>query len=71
MELLQKAASLNPARGDINLQLGTLLREEGKLKDAEKALELAKRAGAPQADCDRELSIVYGKLGEEAAGKAR
>jgi len=70
VELLQKAASLNPARGDINLQLGILLREEGKLKDAEKALEAAKKAGAPQAECDRELSVVYGKLSEEAAGKA-
>ncbi|HYA40990.1 MAG TPA: tetratricopeptide repeat protein [Syntrophobacteraceae bacterium] len=70
-ELLLKAASLNPDRGDINLQLGILLREQGRLKDAEKALEAAKKAGAPQAECDRELSILYGKLSEEAAGKAR
>ena len=69
--LLQKAASLDPARGDINLLLGKLLMEEGKLKDAERALDAAKKAGAPQAECDRELSIVYGKLSEEAAGKAR
>jgi tetratricopeptide (TPR) repeat protein len=69
--LLQKAASLEPARGDINLLLGKLLREEGKLKDAEKALELARKTGAPLAECDRELSTVYGKLCEEAAGKTR
>jgi len=69
--LLQKAASLEPARGDINLLLGRLLREEGKLKDAEKALELARKTGAPLAECDRELSIVYGKLCEEAAAKTR
>jgi Tfp pilus assembly protein PilF len=69
--LLQKAASLDPARGDINLLLGELLLEEGKLKDAEKALELAAKTGAPSAECDRELSIVYGKLCEEAAAKSR
>ena len=66
-ELLQKAASLDPARGDIQLRLGTLLREEGKLKDAEKTLEQAKTAGAPPAECDLELSLVYGELCEEAA----
>jgi hypothetical protein len=44
-----------------------LLREEGKLKDAEKALEQAKMAGAPTAQCDLELSMVYGKLCEEAS----
>ena len=69
--LLQKAASLDPARGDINLLLGKLLLEEGKLKDAEKALELARKTGAPPAECDRELYIVYGKLREEAAAKTR
>lgn len=68
IRMLQKAASLDPARGDINLLLGTLLREEGRLKDAEKALELARKTGAPPAECDRELAIVYGKLSEEAAG---
>ena len=69
--LLQKAASLDPARGDINLLLGKLLLEEGKLKDAEKALELARKTGAPSAECDRELSIVYGKLCEQAGAKTR
>jgi tetratricopeptide (TPR) repeat protein len=69
--LLQKAASLDPARGDINLLLGKLLMEEGKLKDAEKAFELARKTGASSAECDRELSIVYGKLCEEAAAKTR
>jgi tetratricopeptide (TPR) repeat protein len=69
--LLQKAASLDPARGDINLLLGKLLLEEGKLKEAENAIELARKTGAPSAECDRELSIVYGKLCEEAAGKTR
>lgn len=71
VDLLQKAASLDPARGDINLLLGELLMEEGKLKDAEKAFELARKTGAPSAECDRELSIVYGKLSEEAAAKTR
>ena len=28
---------------------------------------LARNTGAPPAECDRELSIVYGKLCEEAA----
>jgi tetratricopeptide (TPR) repeat protein len=70
LELLRKAENLDPASGDIKLKLGILLREDGKLKDAEKALEGAKTAGAPQAECDRELSIVYGRLSEEAAGKA-
>ncbi len=65
--MLQKAASLAPARGDINFLLGKLLREEGRLKDAEKALEQARNTGAPPAECDRELSIVYGKLCEQAA----
>ena len=60
-----------PARGDINLLLGKLLREEGQLKDAENALELARKSGAPPAECDRELSIVYWELCEEAAAKAR
>ena len=69
--LLQKAAGLDPASGDINLLLGKLLLEEGKLKDAEKALELARKTGAPPAECDRELCIVYGKLREEAAAKTR
>jgi tetratricopeptide (TPR) repeat protein len=69
--LLQKAANLAPGRGDINLLLGKLLMEEGKLKDAEKALELARKTGAPSAECDRELSIVYGKLCEEAGAKCR
>lgn len=69
--LLQKAANLDPARGDINLLLGKLLREEGQLKDAENALELARKSGAPPAECDRELSIVYWELCEEAAAKAR
>ncbi len=69
--LLQKAASLDPARGDINLLLGKLLLEEGKLKEAENVIELARKTGAPSAECDRELSIVYGKLCEEAAGKTR
>ncbi len=71
VDLLQKAASLEPGRGDINLLLGKLLLEEGKLKDAEKALVLAGKTGAPSAECDRELSIVYGKLCEEAAAKTR
>lgn len=65
--LLQKAASLDPANGDIQLHLGLLLLEEGKFKDAEKALEQAKLTGAPMTECDFELSIVYGKLCEEAA----
>ena len=69
--LLQKAASLDPAGGDINLLLGKLLREEGRLKDAEKAFELARKTGAPSAECDRELSIVYGELCEETAAKNR
>jgi tetratricopeptide (TPR) repeat protein len=66
-ELLQKAARLAPDRGDIKLLLGRLLREEGKFKDAENALEEARKTGAPSVECDRELSIVYGKLCEEAA----
>lgn len=65
--LLQKAAKLDPSSGDINLLLGILLREDGKLKEAEKALETARRSGAPPGECDRELSLVYGKLGEQAA----
>jgi Tfp pilus assembly protein PilF len=65
--LLEKAASLAPDRGDIKLRLGRLLREEGKYKDAEKTLEEAIKAGAPRNECDRELSIVYGKLYEEAS----
>jgi Tfp pilus assembly protein PilF len=69
--LLQKALSIDPARGDINLLLGRLLSGEGKLKEAEAALEQAKKTGAPPAECDRELSIVYGKLSEQAAAKAR
>jgi tetratricopeptide (TPR) repeat protein len=71
VEMLQKAASLAPARGDIKLLLGKLLREEGRLKDAEKTLELAKKTGAPPVECDRELSIVYGKLCEECAAKTK
>jgi len=66
-ELLQKAAELSPDRGDIKLLLGRLLREEGKLKDAEKTLEDARKTGAPPVECDRELSMVYGKLCEEAS----
>ncbi|MFZ0928362.1 MAG: tetratricopeptide repeat protein [Syntrophobacteraceae bacterium] len=69
--LLQKAANLDPARGDINLLLGELLLEDGKLKEAENAFELARKTGAPLAECDRELSIVYGKLCEEAACKTK
>lgn len=68
--LFQKAAAIDPSRGDIQLTLGRLLREEGKFKESEKVLERARKAGAPQAECDRELSIVYGKLSEEAATKA-
>lgn len=67
VDMLQKAASLDPARGDINFLLGKLLCEAGRLKDAEKALVLARNTGAPPAECDRELSVVYGKLCEEAA----
>jgi len=67
VELLQKAARLAPDRGDINLLLGRLLREEGKFKDAEKALEEARKTGASPVECDRELSMVYGKLCEEAS----
>jgi len=69
--LLQKAASLDLGKGDINLLLGELLLEDGKLKEAENAFELARKTGAPLAECDRELSIVYGKLCEEAACKTR
>lgn len=65
--LLWKAAILDPSRGDIKLKLGALLLDEGKLKDAEDVLEQARKAGAPPAECDRELSIVYGKLCDEAA----
>ena len=36
--MLQKAVSLDPARCDANFLLGKLLCEEGRLKDAEKAL---------------------------------
>ena len=71
VEMLKKAVALDPARGDINLQLGILLREVGNLKDAEKALELAQKTGAPQPECDRELAVVYRELSEKAAGKAR
>jgi Tfp pilus assembly protein PilF len=66
VDMLQKAASLDPARCDTNILLGKLLCEAGRLKDAEKALLQARNAGAPPAECDRELSIVYGKLCEEA-----
>ncbi|MHC1728612.1 MAG: tetratricopeptide repeat protein [Syntrophobacteraceae bacterium] len=68
--LLRKAVTLKPGRGDIHFLLGRLLREEGKFKAAEKALEEAAKAGAPQRECERELSIVYGKLWEEASAKA-
>lgn len=68
--LLRKASDLAQQRGDISLLLGRLLREEGKLKDAEKALEQAGKNGAPAAECERELSIVYGRLSEEAAARA-
>jgi tetratricopeptide (TPR) repeat protein len=71
VSLLQKAARLDLGRGDTNLLLGELLMEEGKLKEAENALELARKTGAPSAECNRELSIVYGKLCEEAAAKTR
>ena len=66
IDMLQKAVSLDPARCDANFLLGKLLCEAGRLKDAEKALLLARNTGAPPAECDRELSIVYGKLCEEA-----
>ncbi|MCE5334069.1 MAG: tetratricopeptide repeat protein [Desulfobacteraceae bacterium] len=68
--LLRKAVGLAPERGDLSLRLGRLLREEGRLKDAEKALERARKNGAVAAECDRELSIVYGKLAEESAARA-
>ncbi len=69
--LLQKAASLDRSRGDINLLLGTVLREEGKFKEAEEAFELAEKTGASPSECDRELSIVYGKLCEQCTAKGR
>ncbi len=66
IDMLQKAACLDPARSDTNFLLGKLLCEAGRLSDAEKALILARNTGAPPAECDRELSIVYEKLSEEA-----
>jgi tetratricopeptide (TPR) repeat protein len=66
IDMLQKAASLDQARSDTHFLLGKLLCEAGRLRDAEKALVLARNTGAPPAECDRELSIVYGKLCEEA-----
>ena len=70
VELLQKAVGAAPSRGDLHLLMGRLLREEGMYKEAEKALELAGKTGAPAFECDSELSIVYGKLSEQAAAKA-
>jgi tetratricopeptide (TPR) repeat protein len=68
--LLRKAVEKDKHRGDIQLWLGRLLAEDGAWKEAEKALEKAKENGAPQGECDRELSIVYEKLSQEAAAKA-
>ena len=59
---LEKAAKLHPASGDVELRLGKLFLQNGELKEAEKALELAKETGAPPAECDRELCTVYRKL---------
>lgn len=69
--LLEKAAKLDPARGDVNLKLGILLCRNGELKKAEKALELARKTGAPPAECDRELCIVYRKLSVQSSNGAR
>ena len=68
--LLRKAEEKNTRRGDIQLWLGHLLVEDGSWKEAEKALEKAKENGAPQGECERELSVVYEKLSREAATKA-
>jgi Tfp pilus assembly protein PilF len=68
--LLRKAAEKDGHRGDIQLWLGRLLAEDGSWKEAEKALEKAKENGAPQVQCDLELSAVYEKLSHEAAERA-
>ncbi|MDR3570308.1 MAG: tetratricopeptide repeat protein [Syntrophobacteraceae bacterium] len=74
--LLEKAAGENRAggdvdHGDIELRLGILFLGNGELKKAEKALELAKKNGAPPGQCDRELHSVYRKLSARSAGEAR
>lgn len=68
--LLRKAVALEPENGEIQLRLGRLLGEEGKWKEAEKAVEGARENGAPRAECERELCLIYGKLAEEAAAQA-
>lgn len=68
--LLRRASKLDPKRGDIHLLLGRLLSEEGKWKEAERAYEQARENGAPRGECDRELSIIYGRLARECGIKA-
>lgn len=63
---LQEAVALNPDRGDVFLLLGKLLREDGQMKEAEKAVEEASKHGAPEAECNRELTVIYERLAEEA-----
>ncbi len=68
--LLQRAVKIDSRRGDVHFRLGRLLSEQGRWKEAERAFEQAAKNGVPKADCDRELSVVYAKLAEEAAGKS-
>lgn len=68
--LLKRAVKLDPGRGDIYLRLGRLLSENGKWKEAEKAFEQAREKGAPLAECDRELALIYARLAEEFGTKA-
>lgn len=66
---MQAAVALKPDRGDAFLVLGQLLREDGQMKDAERAVEEAAKHGAPEAECNRELAVIYRNLADEAERK--